>query len=153
MDERRLGFALPPLLKRLYLDIGNGGFGPGYGLVGLTNGMPDDTGKTAPATYEVFRSDCSEEPNWNWPHGLFPICHWGCAILSCVDCTDPNFQMRIFDPNVHHEGSDWADSFFLESPSFHSWIEAWASGVNLWDAMYGPKGHITQILAARRSIH
>src|SRR5690242_3913384 len=39
-DERRLGFTLPALLKRLYAEIGNGGFGPGYGLIGLTNGGP-----------------------------------------------------------------------------------------------------------------
>jgi hypothetical protein len=51
-DERQLGFGLPPLLKRIYIEIGNGGFGLGYGLVGLTNGVPDDTGKTGPAIYE-----------------------------------------------------------------------------------------------------
>jgi hypothetical protein len=28
----RLGFSLPPLLQRLYLEVADGGFGPGYGL-------------------------------------------------------------------------------------------------------------------------
>lgn len=28
-DERRLGFMLPPFMKRIYTDSGNGGFGPG----------------------------------------------------------------------------------------------------------------------------
>ncbi|MBB4397876.1 hypothetical protein [Bradyrhizobium sp. ERR14] len=32
-DEEHLRFRLPPLLKRMYADIGNGGFGPGYGLM------------------------------------------------------------------------------------------------------------------------
>jgi len=145
-DEERLGFLFPPLMKRIYAEIGNEGFGPGYGLTGLTNGAPDDTGKTAPATYEVFRSrDASE---LNWPMGLLPICHWGCGIVSCIDCIDPNFRMRIFDPNVH-EGEDWADSFFEEASGFETWIGAWASGANLWELMYGERGHVRLILSAR----
>ena len=120
-DEKRLGFTLPPLMKRIYIEIGNGGFGPGYGLIGLTNGAPDDTGKIAPEIYNQLRSADRDDPNWKWPHGLLPICHWGCAILSCVDCTDPNFRMRIFDPNVH-EKDDWADSFFEESDGFGIWM-------------------------------
>ena len=32
-----LGFALPPLLKRVYLEVGNGGFGPAHGLFELYN--------------------------------------------------------------------------------------------------------------------
>jgi hypothetical protein len=150
-DERRLGFTLPPLLKRIYVEIGNGGFGPGYGLTGLTNGAPDDTGKTAPEIYSSLRSADDHDPNWEWPHGLLPICHWGCSILSCIDCQDSSFRMRIFDPNVH-EGDDWADSFFEESNGFEIWIREWASGADLWDAMYGENGHIAKILAARHPI-
>ncbi|KYG21793.1 hypothetical protein SE92_17345 [Bradyrhizobium sp. AT1] len=147
-DERHLRFRLPPLLRRIYADIGNGGFGPGYGLIGLTNGVPDDTGKTAVEIYEMLRS-ASELA---WPDGLLPICHWGCAIYSCVDCLDPDFRMRIFDPNGH-DGDDWTDAFFEESLSFEDWITSWASGVNLWDAMYGDDGHIARIMSARRARH
>src|SRR5687767_4174627 len=106
-DERQFGFAFPPLLKRIYTEIGNGGFGPGYGLIGLSNGVPDDAGNTGPAIYKLFRDGDPEDPHWKWPEGLLPICDWGCAIRSCVDCADPNFRMRIFDPN-EHRGDDWA---------------------------------------------
>jgi hypothetical protein len=150
-DEKQLGFSLPPLLKQIFTEIGNGGFGPGYGLIGLTNGVPDDTGKTGPAIYRMFRDGDPEDPTWAWPKGLLPICHWGCAILSCVDCADPGFRMRIFDPNVHGNG-DWTDAFFEESPSFGEWIRAWASGAALWDRMYGEEGHVTRLLAARTTI-
>jgi SMI1 / KNR4 family (SUKH-1) len=148
-DEKRLGFALPPLLKRIYTEIGNGGFGPGYGLIGLTNGVPDDTGRTAPEVYRLMRGVNRDDPNWEWPEGLLPICHWGCAIVSCVDCADPNFRMRIFDPNVHDDEREWADSLFEESNGFETWIREWASGADLWSAMYGENGHIAQILTAR----
>jgi hypothetical protein len=59
--------------------------------------------------------------------------------------------MRIFDPNVH-ERDDWADSFFEESNGFEVWIREWASGADLWEAMYGANGHIAQILSARHPI-
>ncbi|WP_225767092.1 SMI1/KNR4 family protein [Inquilinus sp. Marseille-Q2685] len=138
-DERQLGFSLPDLLKRLYTEIGNGGFGPGYGLIGLTGGAPDDTGKTSPTIYEELRHTDPEDPYWQWPAGLLPICHWGCAILSCVDCADPHFRMRIFDPNAHREG-DWSDAFSEEFCGLDEWIGMWASGVDLWKRMYSESG-------------
>jgi hypothetical protein len=147
-DESRLGFTLPALLKRLYAEIGNGGFGPGYGLIGLTNGVPDDTGSTAPVIYEQFRQARTHEPGWHWPYGLLPICHWGCAILSCVDCADVNFRMHIFDPNAH-VSDDWSDCHFEESLSFESWIRAWASGADLWDQMFGENGPVFKTLSQR----
>ncbi|MGY4509246.1 SMI1/KNR4 family protein [Bradyrhizobium sp. USDA 3650] len=144
-DEKHFRFGLPSLLKRIYAEIGNGGFGPGYGLIGLTNGVPDDTGKTAVAIYDVFRS----APELGWPDALLPICHWGCAIYSCIDCLAPDFPMRIFDPDAQ-DGDDWSAAFFEESRGFEDWIRSWASGVDLWDAMYGNDGHIARILSARR---
>ena len=36
--EKQLGFPLPPLLRLLYTQIANGGFGPGYGITGATDG-------------------------------------------------------------------------------------------------------------------
>ena len=146
-DERKLGFTFPPLLKRLYAEVGNGGFGPGYGLIGLTNGVPNDLGETAPAIYEAFRHKDPEDRAWQWPEALLPICHWGCAIVSCIDCIDTNFRMRIFDPNVFDK--DWSDCFFEESPGFEHWIKAWAAGADLWDTMYGTEGHIVRILRTR----
>ena len=36
--ESKLGFRLPPLLREIYSELANGGFGPGNGLIGLTGG-------------------------------------------------------------------------------------------------------------------
>jgi hypothetical protein len=33
--EEQLGFTLPPLLRRIYTEIANGGFGYSYGFLGL----------------------------------------------------------------------------------------------------------------------
>jgi len=147
-DETRLGFALPPLLKRLYVELGNGGFGPGYGLIGMSGGIPDDLGCTAPESYLLMRSQDPSEPGWFWPEKLLPICHWGCAILSCVDCASPTFRMRIFDPNVI-QSDDWSEAFFEEAESLERWIGEWAEGANLWDSAYGEEGFVRKILLER----
>jgi len=41
--EQQLGFPLPPLLRLLYTQIANGGFGPGTGLLGLLVAMVEWT--------------------------------------------------------------------------------------------------------------
>lgn len=38
--EQQLGFPLPPLLRLLYTQIANGGFGPGFGILGVIGGYP-----------------------------------------------------------------------------------------------------------------
>jgi len=66
--ERRLGCRLPPLLAELYKTIGNGGWGPGYGLMGIVGGLEGEAGDgTAVDLYEVFRGDDPEDPGWKWP--------------------------------------------------------------------------------------
>ena len=40
--EARMGAALPPLLRRLYGEVANGGFGPGSGIIGIEGGWTDD---------------------------------------------------------------------------------------------------------------
>lgn len=38
--EQQLGFSLPPMLRLLYTQVANGGFGPGFGIIGAANGYP-----------------------------------------------------------------------------------------------------------------
>ena len=74
--EEEIGYPLTPLLRRLYLEVGNGGFGPGYGILGLKDGHSDDGGHTA---IELYRERAPRE-------GLLPVCYWGCGIYSLIDC-------------------------------------------------------------------
>jgi hypothetical protein len=39
--EKKMALSLPPLLRELYVNVGNGGFGPGYGIFGLEGGYTD----------------------------------------------------------------------------------------------------------------
>jgi hypothetical protein len=149
-DERTLGFELPPLLKRLYLEIGNGGWGPGYGFLGLTGGSTDDGGETAIQGYFLRQGEDLDDPAWRWAPGLLPICHWGCAIYSCINCLQPGFPVIVFDPNVHEDNRDWTDAFFPECDEFDEWLQLWAEGRDLWQRLYADDGVIARAVESRR---
>jgi hypothetical protein len=119
---------LPPLLKLLYGEIGNGGFGPGYGLLNIATSNSKTTGTNGLQLYETFRKTPAADPSWHWPEGLLPVCGWGCGIYSCVDCRDHEFKMVLFDPNQHRTKGSWDDAFFKYSGSFNQWLEDWADG-------------------------
>jgi hypothetical protein len=133
-SERELGFPIPELLKLVYEKVGNGGFGPGYGLMGIRSGATDDQGQNAIDAYKNYSSSDPSDPSWTWPEGLLPICHWGCAIYSCIDCKAAGFPVFIFDPNMHE--TTWDRCFIPSKRNLESWLDAWAAGINLWDEIY-----------------
>jgi hypothetical protein len=120
--EVQLGFRLPELLSALYLQLANGGFGPE--VIGLEGGETHE-GMSLAELYALMRESHPDDPNWKWPTKLVPIVDWGCAMKSCVDCSEPPFQVIRFDPNGHTQGAAWDDSFFVESVSLVSWFEEW----------------------------
>jgi len=125
--ERQLGFELPLLLRRLYLEAGDGGFGPGYGFYGLLEGTDEFPDDSVAGLYRSFRSPDPEDPSWSWPEKLLPLVDWGCAIRSCVDCIDPSLPVIRFDPN-----SDASAMLRPEGYSLEDWLAAWLEGKDLW---------------------
>lgn len=100
--ENLIGYRLPPLLRRLYLEAGNGGFGPGYGILGLRDGHRGDTRRTALGLYREAHGTSST--GWSFlPASLLPICHWGCGIYSFTDCPQPQGPSQpvlVHDPDT-----------------------------------------------------
>ena len=133
MTEKAIGHALPPMLRELYTKVANGGFGPGYGLRGALGGAKDDNNWDLVDYYRLQQEIDPETPTWIWPDGLVALNDWGCAIASCVDCSDPMFPMIGFDPNGLDvdDPASWQASFVAEGMNFDAWISAWASGANL----------------------
>jgi hypothetical protein len=111
--EAAIDLPLPPLLRRLYTEVGNGGFGPGYGLLGLAGGYGDHLKQTA---VDVFKDR-------KLPSSLFPICDWGCGILSLVDLR--NGRMWGYDPNPVE---DMSDALFPQSMLLTEWFSRWLEG-------------------------
>jgi hypothetical protein len=117
--ENGLGFPIPSLLKACYQKLGNGGFGPGYGLIGVEGGYESDYGDLL-ATYRVLKQD-QESEDREWPTGLLPFCEWGCNIFSCVDCNDARHSVYTFEDFSVRPENYSLDKFF----------ELWISGVDI----------------------
>lgn len=136
--ECQLGFAIPPLLRLIYREITNGGFGDAYGFLGLVNGSVNEDGNDIISLYDAYRQPDSTDPHWNWPSGLLPLCHLGCAMYHCVDCNTPPFPVIWFEPNPHENGQPWDDSFIPFCPSLAQYLCCWLDGVDLWSALEEP---------------
>ncbi|HEX4865923.1 MAG TPA: SMI1/KNR4 family protein [Acidimicrobiales bacterium] len=131
--EHRLGFALHPLLQRLYLEMANGGWGPEYGSAGLIGGArPDLPADGLVSWYLTMRGPVPEdEPDWpGWPAALVPTAHWGCAIWSCVDCASIEGRVVRFDPNAigAFDDDQWKAVWLPERSSIAGWLIDWLDG-------------------------
>jgi hypothetical protein len=132
--ERQLGFPLPELLRQLYLEIGNGGFGPSYGVLGLKGGATDEQGNTLVGVYRSMKRLARESRHWHWPEGLLPLCRLGCGMYSCLDCARVRVPVLIFDPNILGQADEtdkkdavllWTYAFFWQDSTFTSWLKGW----------------------------
>jgi hypothetical protein len=120
----RLGFSLPPLLERLYLEVADGGFGPGYGLFPAEEHASDEGhSETIVEAYEKLSAD------GRWSARLVPLCDWGCANWSCLDCgSDDGAIVTVAG------GYDLTNT----GHTLRSWLGAWNDGVDLGKAMFEP---------------
>jgi hypothetical protein len=130
--EQTLGYALPPLLRRMYCEVANGGFGESYGLIGLFGGARDDTNRDVQQLLRDFRKPDKDDPKWKWPDGLIPAFYAGCAMYLCVDCRNSNGRVWLFEPNNHEDGRSWKNSFIPFSPSLGKMMDDWLNREDLW---------------------
>jgi len=125
--EERLGVVLPPLLRRCYLEVANGGFGPGSGIVGVRGGWTTDRGKSLEDLSEEMADPTTEDPRWIWPAGLLPLVDYG-GSFGCVDASTAQGRIVDWDPDeLDDRGPDggWSRSFHEVAPSLAAWLETW----------------------------
>jgi len=121
--EKALGFRLPVLLRRLYLEVGNGGFGPNYGV---------ESTEMIVALYNRYSQENPGEPNWQWPNGLVPLISGGCLYFECVYFSLPPHPVVLFDGGAFDPKKPLVCSLKPISPSLQSRLEAWLEGKNPW---------------------
>jgi len=120
--EAKLGFELPPLLKRIYREIGNGGchLGPGYGLIGLPGGYDNDDG------WNIVKTTNDVSDGLEWWDRMVVVCDWGCCMISCVDCSDDDFTVFRWDGNAFDDATDneapSEELWTVEADTFDEWL-------------------------------
>jgi len=120
--EAKLGFELPPLARRLYAEVADGGFGPAYGIFPLASHYK---GPAQRETVVEVRDKLAVDPRW--PQHLLPLCDWGCANWSCLDCrTDGGAVVTL----AGEQG------FFDTGRDLQAWLSAWLGGTDLWGEMF-----------------
>lgn len=139
--QRALGFELPVLLKELYLQVGNGGYGPGYGLIGIAGGAQDYTGKSLVDLYKGFAAPDPDDVHWQWPSRLLPVVNLGCGMYACIDVSSAEGRVVWFAPDARYDEESWDDAFLSLASSTADWLRSWLAGEDLfesaWDAKFG----------------
>lgn len=139
--EKELGFVLPPLLRALYTQVANGGFGPVSGIQGALEGYGKpgdsiylDSDDTIVADYKwrshgqtVNLNEYEEQwsrydnlalPSGVWPDKLLPLCDLGCVQHACIASDE---QMYIVAASENNE------EFILVrlGIAFEDWLWGW----------------------------
>ena len=121
-----LGFPVPELVRQLYRDVANGGFGPGYGLLRFDEIVQ---------TYRELH-DSREQRDEIWQDGLIPFVDWGCMIFSCLDtqnAMDGDPIVVRYEPNMTEtqtrellHGSIYrGKGLLVECLALSQWLEKW----------------------------
>jgi hypothetical protein len=107
----------------MYLEIGNGGFGPAYGLYGLRGGLTSELADDQPIPELYLQLTELEAGEYSWPKRWLPICDWGCCIESVIDCSTGLGRMIFIMDGINK---------YDEEITFAQWMADWAKGIDLW---------------------
>jgi hypothetical protein len=132
-SEAALGTTLPPLLHRIYTEVANGGFGPGYGLLGIgAGGWTDDRQRDLVGSTMALRegSEDLDEEAWRWPASLLAIAYLGDVVYACVDASREGAPVLEYDPSDLEWDDDGypvdeSEALVEVSPSLAEWLAAW----------------------------
>lgn len=123
--EEVVGFKFPELLRRILMEVSNGGFGPGYKLGGLPGGHDCAWGDIL-ESFKVIQADEGYEDGW------LPVIDWGCAQVTMIDCFDKTQIVTWLSGDVRQEDYD-----------FNELMRRWVNGEqpNIDDGTFVPIDH------------
>jgi hypothetical protein len=129
--EAGIGTKLPPLIREIFLQVGNGGFGPGWGITGLLTGKKiynrsfvenvrnsvieikvhlresiEATKQLPDVNPKHIEQDKTHYENWNrlGLDNLIWYCDWGCNIVTLVDFSKA--ELPIYEADGLNVGED-----------------------------------------------
>nr|BFD96370.1 hypothetical protein KitaXyl93_77300 [Kitasatospora sp. Xyl93] len=130
--ERQLGYQLPPLLRRIYTEIGDGGFGPEGGLASLT---PRHIPYWHRPDWPCATSLHTRGPKYGRPPSWLFLTGGGCSMQWHVSLIAIDNPVLLWDADGWEP--DWGenphDGLCYAAPSLRQWLWTWADGGNVWD--------------------
>jgi hypothetical protein len=118
--EAVLGFELHPVHRCLYTGIGNGGYGPGYGIIGGPGGYLHEDG----ASVVEVRKNLWVGKREGLPARILPLCDWGDAIWSCIGSRTGKIL------TLDHIGLTVSDY------DIRTWLADWANGLRVFEKLF-----------------
>ncbi|WP_425147680.1 SMI1/KNR4 family protein [Deinococcus sp.] len=116
--EEALGYPLPDLLGRMYSEVGDGQFGPGYGLLALTAHTTSTAGMVPSAL--AWRSEFGFDRAW------LPLCYWGCTVYSFLEVSSGRVGMIDVGIEDDLQVVQW------QAASLGDFLQAWMDGHELF---------------------
>lgn len=134
--ETALGFPLPTVLRSLYSQVANGGFGPGFGIIGALGGFSSvSVGGNIVDAYAAFKADKQlviytayrrlfkeqivfDLPNEVWSANLLPLCDWGCLQTSFLDIHNSYILRGAPTSRTNYV-------LRIQASSLEEWLELW----------------------------
>ncbi len=116
--EQALGVTFPPFLARVYAEVGDGGFGPGGGLLTLERIVSET---------RDLRSGEQLPRGRTWPPSYIPLVHldpgWTCVDVetgTVIDWDPEDMTERMSEARFR-------ETFSERSPSVEAWLAKWIS--------------------------
>lgn len=129
--ERLIGHRLPALLRRLYTEVANGGFGPeSRGFASITDGHRAPEGGDGPSAVRT----CPRGRAKGLPASWFELMPGGCAMYWYVSLTEPGNPVILYDADGWNPraGQEPADGVTHVTPSLRRWLWNWVDGRGVW---------------------
>lgn len=120
--ESELGFALPAALRQLYLEVADGGVGPGGGIFSLSELV---------AKHHEMTDEPIGPQGQAWPAALLPIQgdDWDLVSLDRVTGRLVYWDLEELDDDdeLPPDNPTWAASFVPEADDLETWLSTWAA--------------------------
>ncbi|MFJ4844912.1 MULTISPECIES: SMI1/KNR4 family protein [unclassified Streptomyces] len=130
--ERRIGRRLPGLLRRVYTEVADGGFGPDSGLASLTDGNRAPGHLTDwPSAVGVRERNRTRGVPASWLH----LAYGGCTMEWHLSLAAVGNPVLLYDNDgwVPHWDEDAHDGLRHATASLRRWLWTWADGGDVWD--------------------
>jgi hypothetical protein len=129
--ERKIGHRLPELIRRLYTEVANGGFGPdARGFACITDGNRDPRGVVWPSAVRIYQRG---QKSGGLPASWFELTPGGCSMYWYMSLTDAGNPVLLYDADGRDDGQRPEDGVTHVTSSLRRWLWTWADGGDVWD--------------------